>query len=249
MNIAFIGRLGSGKSTAARILEQDGWVRHSWAEPVRAIFAMAYDGDVTGPGYAETKKREYLVKTHEGHRVVTGRHLLQLIGTEAMRESVDLDFWLKAGLRNIDDRPTVNDDTRFLNEADALRERGFKLVRIVRPGFDQASTHASETEQDRIAVDYTIQNDASIESLGLKVRYLVHSMTPQVMQVGRPEPVSHEVVSEEWGYGWFNTDKDLLGFITGTVENRGEWPPDTRVAGRLTCCGATEHTLDCPQWR
>jgi hypothetical protein len=33
------------------------------------------------------------------------------------------------------------------------------------------------------------------------------------------------------------------------VENRGEWPPDTRVAGRLTCCGASEHTLDCAQYR
>jgi hypothetical protein len=35
----------------------------------------------------------------------------------------------------------------------------------------------------------------------------------------------------------------------GTVENRGDWPPDTRVDGRLTCCGGTEHALDCPQYR
>lgn len=33
------------------------------------------------------------------------------------------------------------------------------------------------------------------------------------------------------------------------VEYRGEWPPDTRVDGRLTCCGATSHTLTCPQYR
>lgn len=35
----------------------------------------------------------------------------------------------------------------------------------------------------------------------------------------------------------------------GQVEQRGEWPPDTRVDGRLTCCGGTEHTLTCPQYR
>jgi dATP/dGTP diphosphohydrolase len=33
------------------------------------------------------------------------------------------------------------------------------------------------------------------------------------------------------------------------VQNRGDWPPDTRVGGYLTCCGQTEHPLDCPQWR
>lgn len=35
----------------------------------------------------------------------------------------------------------------------------------------------------------------------------------------------------------------------GVTENRGNWPPDTRVNGMLTCCGATEHTMECPQWR
>ena len=33
------------------------------------------------------------------------------------------------------------------------------------------------------------------------------------------------------------------------VTFRGEWPPDTRVGGYLTCCGATEHTMECPQYR
>ena len=35
----------------------------------------------------------------------------------------------------------------------------------------------------------------------------------------------------------------------GAVTNRGEWPPDTRVGGLLTCCGASEHPLECPQYR
>lgn len=33
------------------------------------------------------------------------------------------------------------------------------------------------------------------------------------------------------------------------VTNRGEWPPDTRVGGLLTCCGQTEHPLTCAQYR
>lgn len=38
-------------------------------------------------------------------------------------------------------------------------------------------------------------------------------------------------------------------YATASVENRGDWPPDTRVNGYLTCCGQTEHAIDCPQWR
>lgn len=54
-------------------------------------------------------------------------------------------------------------------------------------------------------------------------------------------PKTYEVVAEGWGTG--------DGPVTAFVDYRGSWPPDTRVAGRLTCCGQTEHPLECPQWR
>ena len=50
---------------------------------------------------------------------------------------------------------------------------------------------------------------------------------------GLPEPIE-----EPWGAG-----------DGAVVEYRGEWPPDTRVGGLLTCCGQSEHAIDCPQWR
>ena len=55
------------------------------------------------------------------------------------------------------------------------------------------------------------------------------------------EPVffmGHEITSEEWEQG----DGPVITM-------RGVWPPDTRVAGRLTCCGQSEHPLQCPQYR
>ena len=67
------------------------------------------------------------------------------------------------------------------------------------------------------------------------------------------EDVPPVVEREEWGNGDGPTFDvlDLLGdrFAALRIENRGVWPPDTRVGGLLTCCGASEHTLDCPQWR
>jgi hypothetical protein len=49
---------------------------------------------------------------------------------------------------------------------------------------------------------------------------------------------------------------DEYGFHDGPIPGptpvitlRGEWPPDTRVGGLLTCCGAEEHDQSCAQWR
>lgn len=38
--------------------------------------------------------------------------------------------------------------------------------------------------------------------------------------------------------------------VKAEVDYRGEWPPDTRIAGQLVCCGGTEvHLLSCSQYR
>lgn len=60
--------------------------------------------------------------------------------------------------------------------------------------------------------------------------------------------------AEAWGdgdglvYGMARDGWDGYGGIVH-LENRGDWPPDTRVAGLLTCCGQTEHNIACPQYR
>ena len=47
------------------------------------------------------------------------------------------------------------------------------------------------------------------------------------------------------------TVTDLIGpdIPLVTYDSRGEWPGDTRVNAYLTCCGATEHPITCPQYR
>lgn len=70
----------------------------------------------------------------------------------------------------------------------------------------------------------------------------------------------HGMPSDEWDrYGsdnptdgsspYENIDRSAFVYPVVTAENRGDWPLDTRVAGLLTCCGQTEHTIACPQWR
>lgn len=174
-NFAILGRRGSGKTTIALELMRRGYERHSWAEPVKEIARWAY-------GHID-KASLYEVTASDGPIPVTGRWILQRIGTEALRNCVDQDFWIKVGLRKIEADETVrrsetdsanvrprlwvNDDTRFPNEVEALRSRGFVIVyigvpdevRIERLGREYdpvADTHPSETSVNEMDADLLV---------------------------------------------------------------------------------------------
>lgn len=200
-SVALVGHLGSGKSTAAKVLHDEfGHDRHSWAQGVRDIFSMAYD-QITPENYADIKERVYTVSEYVDEtsgRVMpvtyTGRELLQRIGTEAMRGQIDQDFWIKAGVKRLGRYHTVNDDTRFLNEAAALRERGFMIVRVVRLDVWSNDTHPSEVEQNQIEADVTIYNNAGIEEFAKVVKNLIDVpfQTAAYRAWASPAEVRHE---------------------------------------------------------
>lgn len=161
-NIAIIGLAGVGKSVVARALFQGhDYRRMSWADGVRDIFEMAY-GDIGD--YGVMKRKRFPVRAVTGaHTELSGRQLLQRIGTEAIRDNVDQDFWVKAGIRRMlnappIDAPWVNDDTRFENEAEALRALGdWVIVRLVGPASSNAGSHTSETSIALIEEDIAIE--------------------------------------------------------------------------------------------
>lgn len=159
-NIAFIGRTGAGKTTCADLLIQRFmYERISFAEPLKVGCATRDD-----------------------------RTLLQKVG-QGVRELYP-DFWVNLAVadmrgreRQFNRHPTpsnyrnypkwVNDDTRYENEAQKLKEEGFVIVRVVadeqaridrgrRSGrlqsLDQLH-HISETALDAFPADYTIHNE------------------------------------------------------------------------------------------
>jgi energy-coupling factor transporter ATP-binding protein EcfA2 len=171
-SIALIGRMGSGKTTIAKALEDLGYNRHSWAAPAKTVASWAY-----GP---VNKARLYEVTLDGKPTTLTGREILQRMATEGIRRSVDEDFWVRIGVNALDAYPEhgpfVCDDTRFPNEVDALARRGWVIVRILVPeelrearltelyGPDQPNGitgHASETALDHVPVHLTLWNTAS----------------------------------------------------------------------------------------
>jgi hypothetical protein len=64
-------------------------------------------------------------------------------------------------------------DTRFTNEADAIRERNGKVFRISRPGYGPVNNHPSETALDTYKFQAHILNNRDIPSLEAKVQELL----------------------------------------------------------------------------
>ena len=136
--IGFTGLAGSGKTYAAtwfRFRTGKGSV-WSFAGKIKTIAkSMGWDG----------------VKDDRG------RKLLQQIGSAGRA----YDPWTWVSKMPID-QPIIIDDVRFFNEAEAIKDVGGIVVRIIRPGLTPMN-HESETEQKYIIADYTLINDEDLE--------------------------------------------------------------------------------------
>lgn len=126
-NIAIFGAMYSGKTTLAAALTEVGYVKVSFADPLRNIAALAY-GQID-------KSRKYTVSHYSSpDSDISGREILQQLGESV--KTVDRDFWLKCFVRDSArylDQPIVLDDGRFMFEMEALKEMGYITVGIDTP--------------------------------------------------------------------------------------------------------------------
>lgn len=112
---------------------------------------------IQGLGYEEAKRTYPEV-----------RSLLQKMGVAA-RELFGSDFWVEQAMRgvNASDR-VVFTDVRFPNEAEAIRDAGGILIKIVRPGYS-GDDHESERALDEFEWDHVISNDGDVTDLERRV--------------------------------------------------------------------------------
>lgn len=162
MIIGLCGLASSGKSTAAAALEDIGFRRVSFADPLRRML-LAF-----GVTVDELADKEAPCAALCGRTV---RYAMQTLGTEWGRELVGPDVWTRAWAREeaVKWADVVADDVRFPNEADVIRSAGGIVVRIVRPGLI-AGDHLSERQV--INADVEIINGSTIECLRNEVANL-----------------------------------------------------------------------------
>lgn len=179
MIIGISGKAGSGKDTAAKMLE----VLYANPDISYEDFAnRRYKNfaDIQVVHFADTLKEiaqvlfrigEWETNTQEGKKTTinwigkTVRELLQGIG-QGLRDAIDFDLWVKILFANTEGWSNyIIADVRYPNEIKAIKERNGILLRIDRESAG-AGNHSSETALDNYKEwDVHIENNDSIEDL------------------------------------------------------------------------------------
>jgi len=169
MIIGLSGYAQVGKDTVANYLvERYDFVKVSFADPIReALYRLDPKVDIAdmrgvslraavdGLGWENTK-----VDSEDT------RKLLQRMGTEVGREMFGEDFWVNQGLLKASQHDNVVfADTRFENEANAIRKHGGQVWRVHKHDHGPVNNHPSETALDDYRFDWTLPNYAGIEDL------------------------------------------------------------------------------------
>lgn len=187
--IGLSGYARSGKDETAKVLvEEFGFKRVAFADKLRDVI-YALNPIVAFKVYPPD---DYMPRGYNPHTVVhlqdvidvyswdkykeseygpEIRRLLQRLGTEAGRQTLWDSIWIDAALTGFseDDRIVVT-DCRFPNEAQAILDRGGKVVRIERKGVGPANSHASETSLDDWDFNYKLDNRGTLTEFTEKVR-------------------------------------------------------------------------------
>jgi hypothetical protein len=182
MNIALIGPMHSGKTTLATMLEKEyGYTRVGLADGVKdwgiALlnnFLAWNQGEF--PDRWDGMRGKQIIIPLDRQEIEAGksvfRPFLQWLGTDFVRNYLKAPLFWVDGFREyveaLPEQPVVCDDVRFPNEATALKEMGFTLIRLNRPEKDRHASisnsggdlertlcHPSETEHQSIACDET----------------------------------------------------------------------------------------------
>lgn len=193
MRIALIGKMFSGKTTAADYLKENyNFTQFSFGDGVKETAALLLNTFAVQEGGTPDWDID---KINENKSNPIVRHLLQFIGGEVGRQLVGTEtIWTDKVLDKIAAlevrRPGANiviDDCRYENEFDILKAAGFRMVRIQRRDLDRISMmqkrypdtwesvamHPSETSLDNHQADVVISVQ-SVKALHRALDTLIH---------------------------------------------------------------------------
>lgn len=172
--IGLTGAATSGKGVVSKRLSQKhAFTACRFAEPLKQMLSV---GLSLTHEQLDGREKSVPMARFGG---LTPRHLMQTLGTEWGRRMVHSDLWIdlwREKLASMGELIVV-DDLRFPNEAQAVRDKGGIIWRVVRPGVPILD-HPSERMQAEIVADATLINSTSINALcalvDAEVQKLIH---------------------------------------------------------------------------
>ena len=185
MLIVVLGKKGSGKDTFSDyIIEKHGFIKYSFADPLKK--GLQHFFNLTDEQLYDPKIKE-MVDPRWG---VSPRQLFQVIGTDVFQYSLKkflpninstdnndtrthwvilFKQWYEKLLNeNQNQNPNVIiADGRFIHEIEEIKKMGGKIIKVIRPVFDNnKDMHKSEMEMDEIPTEYIdniIYNQGTLE--------------------------------------------------------------------------------------
>lgn len=158
--------------------DTSGWEVKKWAGKLKDVASL-----LTGIPVEAFEDQEFK-KTNLGpewnnyvNTPMTVRDFLQKLGTEGLRDGLHVNTWVNALMADYKCVPAdrapggwdcpnwLVTDTRFPNEASAIKDKGGILLKVTRPGVGPINNHPSETALNQWNFDYEIQNNGSLEDL------------------------------------------------------------------------------------
>lgn len=192
MIISITGKIGSGKDTAANLIQlltpYYKWQNKKFAGKLKDIAEL-----ITGIPKIKFESQEFKQQQMPGDWNMTYREFLQKIGTDAMRTGLHENVWVNAlfsdyiaevvtvgtsefDLIEKDQLPYwIITDCRFPNELEAVKKHGGITIKIERHS-DNPNFHISETAlDDYTGWNYVIDNNGSIEDLKNQLLHVLES--------------------------------------------------------------------------
>ena len=191
MIIGICGLIGSGKDTIAEYLIQEhNYEKLSFADKLKDSVATMFDWDrelLDGKTDTSRKWRESVDEywTQETGEQITPRYVLQLFGTECMRDGFYDGIWVSLTKKKILDNPGKNfviPDVRFPNEAKMIYEIKGQVWRVKRGtdpawfneyqtlGVEPKEVHPSEWAWANTKFTCILENNSTIEALKNQVQ-------------------------------------------------------------------------------
>ena len=170
--IAFTGLKGSGKTAAAKYL-QDSWGFS------RLSFASGLKDMLKAIGVTE---KELTIGKERSCKVLGGktpRYAMQTLGTEWGRHLIYKDIWIEIMRKKLLGRykysDVVIDDCRFANEVELVKELNGAVVRIIRETDTEIDAHASE-DISNLYKDHTLNNSTDLRNFECLVRLIAGTL-------------------------------------------------------------------------
>ena len=200
MIIGICGLIGSGKDTIADyLIKEHNYEKLSFADKLKDSVATMFDWDrelldgktADSRAWREEKDKYW---SNETGKEITPRLVLQLFGTECMRNGLYDGIWVSLTKKKILDNPHTNfviPDVRFPNEAKMLYETGGQVWRVRRGqdpdwfseyqtlGVEPKEVHPSEWAWANTKFTNIVENNSTIDSLKNQVKdHLVSNELP-----------------------------------------------------------------------